>query len=372
MSRAGYTIWHDADYDLAHWFLRNSTIDADEATIRAMPRNTSVRTLEKAISEDADTAILPLLKYEHPDIAITAMDGSGSPRALCAIEFMTHTPQWQHPAQRFSRIYGAAALGIPSALVAPGVKTKLEKKEGEYKDVQYKLSGSVRYLFKRTEEISGTPARLFEWPDRGGYPVLDRKSPAAPRAESGIRDMFRLVDSCVTGAPAPAPDHPDVAAPETKDFGTICSVGDTKECLDGLGISAADVPCELLGESLVFCPDGLSPKSSYFRTDPYAGMLCAFDNMFCRDDSGQRSRSIIFVAGDVSLAELRRRGTFEGGQTHDATPCPFEEALASSSSAISHARSGCPFTGSKQQKIYGTVPDMVVFDDTRYSRGEEF
>ena len=74
----------------------------------------------------------------------------------------------------------------------------------------------------------------------------------------------------------------------------------------------------------MFRPKGLSPPTSYFRTDPYAGMLSAYDNLFCRDQDGKRKYNLILIAENVELQKLLEKGTFIDVTEHDKDQCPFE------------------------------------------------
>ena len=99
-------------------------------------------------------------------------------------------------------------------------------------------------------------------------------------------------------------------------------------------------------------------------------MLCAFDNMFCRDlDHGSRYRNLFLRATNVSLAHLLKKGTFTNLSDHDENTCPFETFSYDHRNALEHIKTGCPFAGSKQQRIYGQVADLITFDDGVYDGG---
>lgn len=360
-----YTIWHDADYDIAYWVYRNSVLKSKDVLIRSMPKSTKASTLKKIIKDDSDVGLLPMIKYDHPDIVITK---NGQP--ICVTEFMTHTPQWQHPAQRFARIYGSVSHKIPAVLIAPNRKTKLERKGKEYTSVSYKLSDSVKYLFKITEKISGTPTRIFEWGDLDGYLKLDKKSPTAPYKDKKISEWFSLINSIVLGNEIPA-DTSKPLEPNIDNFTTIRGIENTRNLLDENNINSENLTCELFQESLVFKPNGLSPPSSYFRTDPYAGMLCAFDNMFCRDQkTGKRNRNLVLIANCVELNKLRESGNFYDNSNHNDESCPFESFTNSRIDMLQHLNEGCIYTSSKQHRIYGQISDLIIFDDKNYSQGK--
>ena len=361
-----YTIWHDADYDIAYWIYRNTILSEKEILIKNLPKNTSLKSLEKTIKNDIDVALLPMIKYEHPDIVITNEDG----KAVCVTEFMTHTPQWQHPVQRFARIYGSVNMMIPSALIVPDKKTKLEKKQKGYRPISYSLSSSVKSLFETTEKISKTPTRIFEWGNYEGYLKLDKKSPTAPYIDKNISEWIEFINQCMMTEDIPSHIATE-PKPTIEDFGTIRGWCKTEEMLNENNIRQESLDLKLFSESLVFEPNGLSPPSSYFRTDPYAGMLCAFDNMFCRDhDTGKRKHNLVLRAKNVKLEKLLQKGTFFNYSDHDAESCPFESFCDSRENMMNHIKQGCPYTGSKQQRIYGQIADSIIFDDENYSHGK--
>ena len=65
---------------------------------------------------------------------------------------------------------------------------------------------------------------------------------------------------------------------------------------------------------------------------------------------------------------LNEKKTFVDTKEHDITACPFELFLNDLTSTLKHINAGCPFTSSKQQRIYGQVADLIDFDDTVYTR----
>ena len=372
MSR--YTVWHDADYDLARWLQRNTVLKNERVLVNEMPKSNRAESLEGSLRSDHDALLLPLIKYEHPDLVVME-DAGGECRPLCVAELMTHTPQWQHPAQRFARIYGATNHGVPAALIAPRKKSKMEKSDaGIYDEVVYKLSPSVEYLFQLTSKLTGTPAAIFGWTDKDGYLKLDRQSPTAPRPDDEIAEWFGFVEKCIQHEKITV-SPPDKSAPPSpmSKYTTLSAPARTRDYLAMKCIDHSALKFDIHEEYLLFSPQGLSPRSSYFRTDPYAGMLCAFDNMFCRDaDTGDRNRNLFLRAKNVSLERLSEKGTFADIKEHDAAGCPFESFTSDLAGSLRHARSGCPFAGSKQQRIYGQVADIIDFDDAVYSRGDRY
>lgn len=369
-----YTIWHDADYDLARWFQKNTVLKNESVVVNEMPKTNKRDSLASHIKNDKDVLLLPLIKYEHPDLVVME-DVGGESRPVCVAELMTHTPQWQHPAQRFARIYGATRHGVPAALIAPSKKSKMEKSHtGDYAEVVYKLSKSVEYLFQITSMLTATPAMIFAWADKDGYLKLDRQSPTAPRPDDEITTWFDFVKKCIRHERIEI-NFPSVSkpAPPISNYRSLSPLADTDGYFRSKKIFQDTTTFEVQKQYLLFSPQGLSPPSGYFRTDPYAGMLCAFDNMFCRDlNSGNRRHNLFLRAKNVSLAHLIKKGTFTDIRTHDAVSCPFESFSHDLTAMLDHVQTGCPFTGSKQQRIYGQVADIIDFDDSIYSRGMRY
>ena len=113
-------------------------------------------------------------------------------------------------------------------------------------------------------------------------------------------------------------------------------------------------------ESFLYSPLGLKSSASAFRTDPYAGKVCAFDILFCRDSKGIRYRNLVLVANKIA-SQTKGVPTLVSKQ-HDSTTCPFM-CTTNLDSAKKHFRNFCPYTERKQQRIYGEIPDLVIFDD---------
>ena len=350
-----YTIWHDADYDVAYWVYRNTNLFGKKVTIKELPKNTTSNILAKTIIDESDLTVLPLIKYDHPDIIITGKSGN-THSAICLTEFMTHTPQWQHPAQRFSRIYGASNLKIPSALILPFIKTRWERKNNkEYKETHYKISNSVHYLFEITEKMTKTPTRVFRWGDRDGYLRLDKKSPTAPHLDESICQWIDFINMCIDNTI----QHSNTVqydTPQLDDFDTIDGMENTAEYMEKNNIDPAQVNFDICEKSVIFGPTGLSPNSGYFRTDPYAGMLCAFENILCKNtEDGSKIHNIVLRAKNVELAKLFDKGTFSTYVEHDESKCPFEHFFHNIESFKKHIEDGCTYMNSKQQRIYGQI-----------------
>ncbi len=367
-----YEIWHDNDFDLAHWFYLNSDLKNHSVTLRQIPKTNSSKDLLNHLKTDSDLALLPAIKYETPDIILIKRDEKRSTIKL-VVEFMTHTPQHDHPLQRFTRIYGSAWLGIPSILIIPQKKEKLEKGQRDsYKPTIYRANPLIYHLFIKTFKITKTPTLLLMWPEVDGYLKYDKIHPTAPKNEQDISTMFEFVNCII------ATENTDLLVEKHidkhkkisgyKDSGnnyelTSGEVIPTKKLITQFkGTIPSEVSSNLLerDESFLYSPQGLKSSASAFRTDPYAGKVCAFDILFCRDSNGDRYRNLVLEANKIS-SQVKGVPTLIN-QEHDSSTCPFLNSI-SLDSAKRHFKDYCPHTERKQQRIYGEIPDLVIFND---------
>ncbi len=89
-----FVIWHDNDYDLARWVYLNSSLSkiGEKVLLRPIPKTNSSGTLLRSLTGDFDHHILPVIKYETPDIIIQRIDEkSRDSEVIFVTEFMTHT-----------------------------------------------------------------------------------------------------------------------------------------------------------------------------------------------------------------------------------------------------------------------------------------
>ena len=368
-----YEIWHDNDFDLAHWFYLNSNLRDHEVVLRQIPKTNNSTDLLSHLKKDSDLALLPAIKYETPDLILIRNDGPNKSKIELVVEFMTHTPQHDHSMQRFTRIYGAAWLGIPSVLIVPQKKEKLEKGQKDfYKPTMYKANPLIYHLFIKTSEISNTPTLLLMWPEVDGYLKYDKRHPTAPRIEQDISILFSLLNGIVSASDTSSIVKEHIKK-QIKSSGYKAS-GNDYELTSGDVISTAkliqkfqdsisiDLSANLLKkkESFLYSPQGLKSGASAFRTDPYAGKLCAFDILFCRDASGTRYRNLALMANKIQ-SNVNGQPTLVA-ENHDRDACPFVIRM-NLSSARAHFKEWCPYTERKQQRIYGEIPDLIIYED---------
>jgi hypothetical protein len=383
-----YTIWHDNDYDFAFWIYENSELkNKQDVKIRPIPKNNNPNTLFRIIKNKDDCLILPIIKYESPDVIIQKISENKN-KILLVTEFMTHTPQWQHPAQRFTRIYGASNLNIPSALVVAKRMIKYENNNGEYVQKPYSLSPIIPKLYYKTNYVNQTPTLIYFWPT-DGFHKIDVKHPTAPKIENDIKEWINFLNACIDedeeGLEKVVDKHNKKMVRFLNEKGeNISSLSEIT--IDETNYKTLDGPLQVdknsefenipnedkLKEGFVFRPEGLSPRSSYFRTDPYAGMLSAFDNLFCRDETGKRKFNLILKAKNVTLEKLKEKGTFIETTNHSNQTCPFENFEILKKITFDDVKKhllkkNCPFTSTKQQRIYAQIPDGIIFDDVYYT-----
>lgn len=341
--------------------------------LRQIPKTNSSTDLLSHLKKDSDLALLPAIKYETPDLILIKNDGPNKSKVELVVEFMTHTPQHDHPLQRFTRIYGSAWLGIPSVLVIPQKKEKLEKgQKDSYKPTIYRANPLIYHLFIKTSEITKTSTLLLMWPEVGGYLKYDKKHPTAPRIEQDISFLFSLVNGIVGSTDTSSLINGHVQKQIISSG--YRSMGTEYELTSGEVITTAklinkfesnipsDVSINLLKrrESFLYSPQGLRSGASAFRTDPYAGKVCAFDIIFCRDSNGTRYRNLALMANKIP-SKVKDQPTLLA-KDHDRTHCPFV-VLTDLPGAKLHFKEWCPYTERKQQRIYGEIPDLVIYED---------
>ena len=113
-------------------------------------------------------------------------------------------------------------------------------------------------------------------------------------------------------------------------------------------------------ETFLYGPKGLKSGSSQFRTDPYAGKVCAFDVLFCRNEKGERVRNLVLEASKVNSKSNNSPTLISA--IHNREDCPFI-FYGSLNQTLKHFEKFCPYTERKQQRIYGEILDLIIFED---------
>jgi len=391
-----YILWHDRDYDLARWVYLNSKLKElkEEVLLRPIPKNNSKKNISESFNDITDYSILPIIKFENPDLIIQHIDSGNKSKILFVAEFMTHTPQHHHPLQRFTRIYSSSNSKIPVSIVMPMRKEKLEKnkKGNNYVPRTYSINPLIYDLYVKTNNINHSPALIFFWPDKNGYLRFDKKHPTAPFIDEGIKRWFYFLNkslehnydfyndqeikyqfemmknksnyNCLS-----CNDYIDIRE-SLYNLGTITVIS-TEELVKEYKLDKTKLNTSFFSneKTLIFSSDGLNCRSTYFRVDPYAGMFSAFDNLFCRDSQGNRKINLVLKAKDIEFS----KANFVLGQ-HDKSKCPFLSLelynTLTKNQMDSHLDS-CPFVGAKQQRIYGQLADVIIFDDEIFYHGDD-
>ncbi len=370
-----YQIWHDNDFDVAQWFYKNLKFGGNDVVeIRQIPKTNGKADLASHLTSDFDLNVLPAIRLETPDLILIRQNPADqNAEILLVVELMTHTPQHDHPLQRFSRLYNAALIGVPSFLVLPTEKEKLEKgKKGFYKPTLYKANPLAFHLFIETTTKLKTDTLLLRWPTSLGYLKYDKKHPTAPRVEGEILDLFSYAQALIDGKPVSVLSKSILTRLKTESFYVADQkVGDyalstvfpgvTSTILSSYSSDSIPHLSSLLSrkESIVYSPQGLESGSNDFRTDPYGGKVCAFDILFCRDKSGLRISNLILRANKV-MASRNGKATLIK-HNHLKKNCPFVYPTTWEN-ANHHFLDYCPYLDRKQQRIFGEVPDLVVYD----------
>ena len=368
-----YEIWHDNDFDLAHWLYLNTKLKNENVVLRQIPKTNNSSDLLRHMKNNCDLAILPSIKYETPDLVLIRNDGVNKPKIELVIEFMTHTPQHDHPLQRFTRIYGSAWLGIPSILVIPRQKEKLERGRKEfYKPTMYKANPLIYHLFIKTFKITKTPTLLLMWPEKDGYLKYDKFHPTAPKIEGDIVLLVEIIDNLLDKKEILTLSNLHIKKQvklskyvENKNNYALTSGStiNTKTIIDKFAkLLSKEIIENLLkkSETFFYSPKGLKSESSSFRTDPYAGKVCAFDVIFCRNEKGERIRNLVLQANKVNSRTGESPTLIS--TSHNREDCPFIN-YGTLKKAIKHFEMFCPYTERKQQRIYGEILDLIIFED---------
>lgn len=368
-----YIIWHDNDFDLAYWVRKYTILNDKKVQFRCIPKTNQPSQIINYFSDDCTKTVMQYIKYETPDVIIQKIcEEEGFP-VLCVTELMTHTPQWQHPAQRFTRLYTSSILKTPTALIIAQRKTKWEKgTRTDYKKTSYTCSPSVYQLFVDSTQKNNTPTLIFNWPENDGYLVYDEYHQTSPYPKDDIIKWFDFVNKCIEkDGVLEESDYSETldkmkSKAELKqptDFETIRNVCNTVDLINEFGLNRSKLSPEFLTneKTLVFAPNGLKCSSSKFRTDPYAGMLCAFDIMFCRDNNFCRNMNLVLIAKNVKKSEINFTSVI-----HNNNECPF---INTNLPLDKNHLNSCCFTQAKYRRIYGEVADIIIFDDEIFYNG---
>jgi hypothetical protein len=395
-----YIIWHDNDYDFALWVYENTILkDMEDVFIRQIPKNNSANLLKESFKDKADYHILPYIKMATPDILIQKVCGNES-KMIVATEFMTQTPQHDHVFQRFERIYCISRERVPVAFVLPFSKRKLEKgNRTSYTFTSYKTNPLAVHTYLKTSIKDKNPTLIFFWPEVNGFLKYDKKHQTAPKAEGQIISWLNFINESIklessgkllkssvvkrqfdymlqnykiNGQTFDNISFEDYIQNVSNNYKlTRVKIVPTEDAIIKYGIETEKAPSAFSKrkKTIIFKYD-----SKTLRATPYCGFACAFLNLFCYNNEGSRVNNLIFVPtkinyNDVSTSDNSKSPTFED-MTENLNKCPIENkknlSKCSHDSLLEHLDAGCVYSRSQQQRIFGTIPDVVVFKDNIY------
>jgi hypothetical protein len=109
-------------------------------------------------------------------------------------------------------------------------------------------------------------------------------------------------------------------------------------------------------------------NSKKFRTDPYAGFLCGFKNLLCFDNDGRLKNNIVMIPTGIKYSDVERSSFSDLYEDLKYCPIVNKDNLEKNdaSEIVKHLEKGCIYTLSKHQRIFGTVADLIIFDDRIY------
>jgi hypothetical protein len=383
-----YIIWHDNDYDLAKWVYENSDLRDKAVILRAVPKSNNSELIIRKFTSKEDYHILPLIKLATPDIIIQKIDENGS-KILFVSEFMTHTPQHDHVFQRFERIYCASKERIPVAFILAETKTKLEKGgRGRYKETKYSPNPLAVHTYLKTSLINDNPTLMFFWPNLNGYLKYDSKHQTAPKIEGDIIKWFKFLNEALTEKKPEDLLKKEVVKSQIdylikkyplnkNNFYSVSykefisnfksyyelervNIMETKEVIKRFKLDQRNLPKGFIGKekSLIF-----EYNSEKFRTDPYCGFICGYKNLFCINEENKKEINLIHIPKGINYKDINDGFDLD---MENLSKCPIDslnKINLNDVDAIKKHMKDCVYTKSKQKRIFGTIPDVIIFDD---------
>lgn len=392
-----YIIWHDNDYDFGLWVYQNTVLRSKgKVILKQIPKTNNESLLTSDFKDDLDYFILPYIKFATPDLLIQKID-NGESKIIFASEFMTHTPQHDHVMQRFERIYCISKEKIPVACILPEMKVKIERgSKATYKPTSYRPNPLVIHAYLKTTQINNNPTLVFFWPHKNGYLKFDSLHQTAPKIEGQIVSWINFLNESIE-----KDGSVDVAASKVvleqvahlenkypfqknkfssllfkvfiKDFPTVykslirAKIVNTALFVKQFKLDKRQLPnnFEQRKDTVVF-----EYNSKTFRTDPYAGFLCGVFNLFCMNNSGEKVHNLVLIPHGIKYSLVssgtKKNPTFKE-IAEDFSKCPMHSfqnlQKYGLKNLIDHVHNSCTYTLSKQQRIFGILPDIIIFKD---------
>ena len=377
-----YVVWHDNDYDLAFWVIENSSLkNFKNIIIKTIPKNKS------ELKDYNDLSIFPYIKFATPDLLIQKIQNN-IPKIVFATEFMTHTSQHDHVFQRFERIYCIVKEKIPIAFVFPYRKTKFERgNKDEYTARTYKASPMPMHTYIKTNQINQTPALVYFWPQDNGYLLYDHKHATSPKVSGQIHEWIKFLDEALRIDNGFKLFKTEIVQKQIKYLEEEFKLKDrlfteikfddyiqnissyykqqrAELILTSEAIRKFKLDINKLDNSFINNHFTLIYKynSKTFRTDPYCGYVCAYEILFCRNENNTKKNNLIMIPENIVY---NNSGLVNKNESLEECPIHSSDNFKkfSFSEIKKHIDDKCVYTLSKQERIFGTIPDIILFQD---------
>ena len=368
MSRK-FIIWHDRDFDFALWVHKNSILKNFEVTLKAIPKTYSVNDLLTSFKSKEDFKIMPVIQFAGHDVIVQEILENES-KILLASEFMTQTPQHDHVAQRFERIYKSSSLGVPSAFIYPKNKIKLEKnkKTNTYKPSNYSSSSIPLSIYVKTNELFENPSLMFYWPTEDGYLLFDKNHPTAPLNKHEVNDWFHFLNQLILGY-----DNDLTSVKQQKKMKV--ELGDfnfdeskqvrlsehlSEDIPEYLQIPESNFPESFFNYDKTYI---YSFSSKSWRTDPYMGWACGYKRLFCEGNDGNKIANFVYMP--IKTEEVKKDFY---NLDELCKECPFDNFNIfenyNYADLVKHIKSEkCISTKAKDLRILSRVADLLVLKE---------
>jgi len=374
-----YNIWYGEDESAASYIAEIGGFKSSVGEMRRIEAN------RKRFAENPPS-LREILYLDRPDLIITEGDPE---RPILGVEFCAESPSGHNIPQRLARVAAAAEFGIPFAFVFPERKwiRRGENHKGRWDEYNpFPLRALIQI-----GRFHAAPTLAFFWPadeqkgnPRQGYLVCDRKYPNLPgRRAPEIMQLANFVKLTLAMSQRHIPASQMVFDPlyiereiwmwekyHSKAKGnaiwsplTSTSRIKTEPDLLEFIVRQTGLKPNLPGHILARSETVLyQPKTSKFRSDPYAGSLVGIDYHECRNGPTpqHRFRNLLINFSRISFAEAAK--LFE---KYHRDYCPMQKSRYSSDDRYLtiHLRDGCRYTKQKELRIFCFLADIVLFQD---------
>ena len=245
---------------------------------------------------------------------------------------------------------------------------------------------------------------MFFWPDLDGYPKYDPKHQTAPKIEGDILLFFEFLNMALSLEDSKKVYDSKLVKDRIKylddkflvnseKFSSIpyrdliinyknyykelerVNIIDTNKAITDFKLNKDKLSDFFLkrDKTVVF-----HYNSKTFRSDPYSGFVCAYTNLFCTNDSSEKVANLLMVPEGISYKDISKgsKGHFPTFSIMDEnlSKCPLfslKNLKATILDEIKTHLDSCIYCRSKHQRIFGTIPDVIVFKDKVYYNKNE-